>query len=270
MSSIQQAFERAAAAGQAALIPYLMTAYPDPNGSVEMARTLERAGADLIELGMPFSDPLADGPTVQRAATASLRAGTTVSTCIRTAAEIRRSVAVPLVMMGYYNPIYRYGVQRFCEDAAAAGVDGLILPDLPPEEAGELLRHARRRGMDLIFLIAPTSTDERIRTAASAGSGFLYCVAVTGVTGARSSVSSDVAPFLARARQHTELPLAVGFGISTPENVRQVAAVADGVVVASALLQLAEQATPAERLERVEQYLRTLRAATDRPVAASG
>lgn len=270
MSRIELAFTRAAAEGRAALIPYLMTAYPDPDGSVEMARTLDRAGADLIELGMPFSDPLADGPTIQRAATASLAAGTTVTKCLRTAAEVRGCVELPLVMMGYYNPIYRYGVKRFCEDAASAGVDGLILPDLPPEEAGEALEHARSQGLDVVFLIAPTSTEERIRTAAEVGSGFLYCVSVTGVTGARAAVSSDLEPFIARARARTSLPLAVGFGISTPENVRQVAAVADGVVVASALIQLAEQTAPLERLGRVEQYLQQLRAATSRPVAASG
>lgn len=264
MSGITDAFARAAAQDRAAIIPYLMTGYPDPDGDVELALALERGGADILEIGMPFSDPLADGPTIQRAATASLAAGTTVTTCIHTAAAIRARSRLPLVLMGYYNPVYRYGVERFCNDAATAGVEGLILPDLPPEEAAEVRDVTRARGIELIFLVAPTSTCSRLEKAASIAGGFIYCVSLTGVTGARASVSVGLGEFLARVRAHTELPLAVGFGISTPDHVHQVSQVADGVVVASALIELLERAEPGDRLARAEEYIRSLRAASER------
>ncbi len=274
MSGISSAFERARADDRAALIPYLMAGYPDATSAPEIALALERGGADLLEIGMPFSDPLADGPTIQRAGIASLANGTTVTSCIETAAQIRQRSAIPLVLMGYFNPIQRYGSERFFTDAASAGVEGLIVPDLPPEEAGEVRSIAQQHGVDLIFLLAPTSTEERIRRAAAAASGFVYCVSLTGVTGARASVAEGLEAFLGRVRRHTPLPLAVGFGISRPEHVRQVAQVADGVVVASALIDLIDNSAPEARLRALEEYIRSLRdgarKGTPVPVGALG
>lgn len=266
MSGIVRAFERAAAEDRAAVMPYVMTGYPEPESAPEIALALERGGADLIEIGMPFSDPLADGPTIQRAATASLANGTTVARCIETVARIRERSAIPMVLMGYYNPIHRYGVERFCRDAAAAGAEGLILPDVPPEEAVDVRETARASGLALIFLVAPTSTEARLERAAEIGSGFLYCVSLTGVTGARASVSEGLEEFLGRVRRHTDLPLAVGFGISTPEHARAVARVADGVIVASALIDLIDKTEPGGRLRAVEEYIRSLREGAHRDV----
>ncbi len=264
MSGITRAFERARGEHRAALIPYVMSGYPDGTAAVEVAIALQRGGADLLEIGMPFSDPLADGPTVQHAASVSLAGGTTVERCIETAATIRASSDMPLVLMGYFNPIHKYGVERFCRDAARAGVEGLILPDLPPEEATETHQIARECGVDIIFLVAPTSTDERIRKATRLAGGFVYCVSLTGVTGARASLSTGLEEFLGRVRRHTDLPLAVGFGISRPEHAAQVAQVADGVVVASALIDLIERTSADERLAAVEEYARAMRAGTSK------
>lgn len=270
MSRITQAFERAAAEDRAALIPYVMAGYPEPGSAVELAFALERGGADILEVGMPFSDPLADGPTIQRAATRSLANGTTVGRCIDTAAKIRARSELPLVLMGYYNPVRFYGVERFCRDAVAAGVEGLILPDLPPEEALDASDAASRNGIDLIFLVTPTSTEARIQHAVEVAGGFLYCVSLRGVTGARTSVAAGLEEFLGRVRRHTDLPLAVGFGISKPEHVQEVGKVADGVVVASALVELVDRTEPDARLEAVERYTHTLRTAADRTAPVVG
>lgn len=258
MSGIARAFARARSEDRAALLPYVMAGYPDADAAPEIALALERGGADILEIGMPFSDPLADGPTIQRAATASLAGGTTIAACIETASRIRQRSAIPMVLMGYFNPIHRYGLERFFSHAADAGVEGLIVPDLPPEEAGEVLTIARHNGVDLIFLLAPTSTEARIRGAAEVAGGFVYCVSLTGVTGARSSVAEGLEGFLGRVRRHTSLPLAVGFGISRPEHARQVAQVADGVVVASALIDLIDQTPSQARLDALEEYMRSM------------
>ncbi|MDQ3855135.1 MAG: tryptophan synthase subunit alpha [Chloroflexota bacterium] len=264
MSGIAGAFASASAEHRAALIPYLMVGFPEPGAEPALAATLEAAGADILELGLPFSDPLADGPTVQRAANRSLAAGTTMSACILSAARIRERTALPLVMMGYLNPLLAYGIERFCADAAAAGVDGLIVPDLPPEEAEGVRAATRAHAVDLIYLLAPTSTDERIQQVAGAASGFIYCVSLTGVTGARSELSAGLEPFLQRVRRHTDVPLAVGFGISKPEHVAQVSRLADGVVVASALLDLLDRLPSGDVSATVNTYVASLRAATIR------
>jgi tryptophan synthase alpha chain len=272
VSGFARAFARAAAEDRAAMMPYVMTGYPEPESAPEIALALERGGADLLEIGMPFSDPLADGPTVQRAATVSLANGTTVARCIETVARIRERSAIPMVLMGYYNPIRQYGVKRFCREAAEAGAEGLILPDVPPEEAEDVRETARSSGLDLIFLVAPTSTEVRLERAAEIGCGFLYCVSLTGVTGARADVSEGLEGFLGRVRRHTDLPLAVGFGISTPEHARAVARVADGVIVASALINLMDETEPDRRLRAVEEYIHSLREGARRgvPVPAGG
>lgn len=243
MSRIGPRFEALAQEGRRALIMYLTVGHPARDSALELVPEIVAAGADMIELGVPFSDPLADGATVQRATHTALANGVDVRYCLETVHTLReRGVVVPIVLMGYYNPMLQYGIERFCADAAAAGVDGLIVPDLPPEEAGDLHAACRAHGMDLIFFLAPTSTDQRIREVAALASGFIYCVSLTGVTGARVELPAELPAFLARARAATQIPLAVGFGISEPRHARQVAEVADGVIVGSALLHIVEHA----------------------------
>ena len=239
--AITQAFEQARTSGCAALMPYFTLGYPNAETSIEIVRSVAESGADLIELGVPFSDPLADGPTIQRSTQVALEGGITVRRCMELAAELRKlSIEQPLLLMGYINPILAYGIERFVEDAAASGVDGLIVPDLPPEEAGELETACKKAGMALVYLLAPTSTDERIRLVAERSSGFIYLVSVTGVTGARATLAADLAEFVERVRCFTTMPLAVGFGISTPEQAAQVGRTADGVIVGSALINAVE------------------------------
>ena len=263
MSQIAEMFARLKAEGRTALMPYLMSGFPDRDSTVEYAAALEQAGADLFELGVPFSDPLADGATVQRASERALANGIDLAFTLETARRIReRGVRAPLVLMGYVNPFLQYGLERLCADAARAGIDGLIVPDLPPEEASECQRACRAHGLDLICFVAPTTPDERIAQIVQIASGFLYCVALTGVTGARRELWAGLPDFLARVRRSTELPLVVGFGISTPEHVRQVGVSADGAIVASALINLIES-LPAERqLEGAAAFVRELRGAT--------
>ena len=262
-SRIGAKFAEVRAAGRLALIPYVTVGYPDVATTVELVAGLVAAGADLVELGVPFSDPVADGATIQRASHAALEAGVTPRLCLRVAAEIRARVDVPLILMGYYNPILRYGPAAFCRDAAAAGVDGLIVPDLPPEEAGELRAAADASGLDVIFLLAPSATEERMAKVCRSASGFVYCVSLAGVTGARAALAGDIAALTARVRRHTDLPLAVGFGISRPEHVAALVGIADGAIVGSAIIDRLESAPPAERVDRVAGYVATLRAAAD-------
>lgn len=267
MGRISDTFERTRSAGRIALMPYLAVGYPNLETTLALAPALVEAGADMFELGIPYSDPLADGATIQRATQVALRNGITPRACLDAAAAIRGQTDVPLLLMGYYNPIARYGEAAFCRDAATAGVDGLIVPDLPPEEA-EALRHAARAvGLDLIFLVAPTSTDARLDAVNRVASGFVYCVSLTGVTGARTRLAEGLEEYLARVRRHVDLPLAVGFGISRPEHVQTVAAHADGAIVASALINyldtFPEEQQPAEAT-RFVRYLRGETELTDR------
>lgn len=241
---IQATFAQTQGRGRAALMPYYTIGYPDLQRSQEILEAIARAGADIIELGVPFSDPLADGPTIQHSTQVALEQGVNMPACLAGAARLRLSgVTQPLILMGYYNPILAYGVEGFVDAAAAAGVDGLIVPDLPPEEALELETACHQRGLALIFLLAPTSTPERIEAITARASGFIYLVSLTGVTGARQSLATDLQDFVERVRCHTSLPLAVGFGISTPEQAQQVAGLADGVIVGSALISAVEQAS---------------------------
>lgn len=262
---ITGAFTKARDAGRIALIPYLTAGYPSLEQSERLLLALVRGGADLIEIGLPFSDPLADGATIQRASHQALENGVRLADCIALAGRLRQQhgVRVPLLFMGYYNPILRYGLDRFAADAARAGVDGVIVPDLPVEESDDLLAALHAHGRDLIFLVAPTSTDKRIAEIAAHASGFVYCVSLTGVTGKRAALP-DFGPYLARVRAHTDLPLAIGFGISTPEHVRQVAAVADGAIVGSALINLIDSVPEAEQPAAVEAFLRSLAAGARR------
>jgi tryptophan synthase alpha chain len=260
MTRISQMFARLKQEGRVALMPYLMTGFPERDSAPELALVLQEAGADLFEFGVPFSDPLADGATVQRASERALKNGVRLRDTVEQVATMRsRGVTVPLVPMGYYNPFLQYGIERLTQDMAQAGADGLIIPDLPPEEAEPVHSACRTAGLDLVFFVAPTTPDERIAQIARLASGFIYCVALTGVTGARSALWSGLPDFLARVRSHTDVPLVVGFGISTPEHVAEVGKVASGAIVASALINVLEAAAPAERTERAVAYVRSLR-----------
>ncbi|HHH40829.1 MAG TPA: tryptophan synthase subunit alpha [Chloroflexi bacterium] len=237
MSRITTAFEGLRRAGRTALMPFLTMGYPHRESALELVPALVEAGADLIELGVPFSDPLADGATIQAASQQALANGMTPALCLEQVAALReRGVAVPLILMGYYNPFFQMGLEGFARRAAEAGVDGVIVPDLPPEESEPLQAALRGQGLDLIFLLAPTTDDARVRSVARRASGFLYLVSLTGVTGARDRLPPDLERFVARVRQVTDLPLAVGFGIGRPEQAARVARIADGVIVGSALL----------------------------------
>jgi tryptophan synthase alpha chain len=261
MSRIAETFRRLKSEGRVALMPYLMTGFPERDSALELAPALEAAGADLFELGVPFSDPLADGATVQRASERALANGARLADALETVAALRaRGLRAPLVPMGYYNPFLQYGLERLARDAAAAGADGLIIPDLPPEEAAECHAACRAAGIDLILFVAPTTPEERLERIAALASGFIYCVALTGVTGARSELWSGLPDLLARVRRHTDVPLVVGFGISTAEHVREVGRFADGAIVASALINEIERAPAEERTARAAAFVRGLRA----------
>jgi tryptophan synthase alpha chain len=271
MSRIAQTFARLHAAQRTALMPYLMVGFPQRESTLELVPALEAAGADLFELGMPFSDPLADGATIQRAAQVALSNGVTLPYCLETVAALReRGVQAPLLLMGYYNPLLRYGLERACADLVAAGGDGWIVPDVPPEEAHALRDAAAASGLDLIMFVAPTTPDERIGQIAQLASGFLYCVSMTGITGQRQSLWAGLGAFLGRVRQQTDLPLVVGFGISNAEHVAQVGRVADGAIVGSALLNHIEQAAsahpndPAAMVVSAAAFVRELRGEQDR------
>ncbi|HEX8220698.1 MAG TPA: tryptophan synthase subunit alpha [Chloroflexia bacterium] len=265
MGRIANTFRRLKKANEAALVAYVTVGYPSLDLTRRLVPIIGRQGADLIELGVPFSDPMADGATVQRASHAALEQGVSLSDCLSVAAEARRTNEVPLVFMSYYNPILKYGVEAFALDCAASGVDGLIIPDLPPEEAGELKQACDGAGIDLVFLVAPTSTDERLRKVAEMASGFVYCVALTGVTGARSEMGEGVEAMLERVREHIDLPLVVGFGISKPEHVARVSRVADGAVVGSALVNVIESHPDEDEvILSVSEYVRDLKEGTRR------
>lgn len=240
LQRIQAVFREAKAEGRAVFMPYHAMGYPDRARTLEVIRALSATGAGLFEIGIPHSDPLADGPTIQTATYTALTQGTTVKDCLAMCRELRAAgVEQPFCAMTYYNPLFAYGIQRFVADAVAAGIDGLIVPDLPPEEAEELETACREAGLATIYLLAPTSTDERIQAVARHSSGFIYLVSVTGITGARSELPPDLAAFVGRVRRYTDLPLAVGFGIATRSQAAAVAAIADGVIVGSALVKIA-------------------------------
>jgi len=223
--------------GRAGLVIYLTAGDPDPETSFALFSGLAAAGADLIEIGMPFSDPMADGPSVQAAGQRALKAGTTLRSTLAMVTRLReRDPDTPYVLMGYYNPIYRYGVDAFARDAVAAGVDGAIIVDLPPEEDAELAVPARAAGLDIVRLATPTSDEARLPAIVAHASGFLYYVAVTGITGTRSADAASVDAAVTRVRRFSQLPIAVGFGIKTPAQATEVAKVADAVVVGSAVV----------------------------------
>ena len=238
MSRIAAVF---AQAKHTALIPYITVGYPTVETTLKVVPLFASTGCDIIELGIPFSDPLADGATIQRASYEALRQGITPGVCFELAQELRRQVEIPLVFMTYYNPVLKFGLEQFCSKCAEVGVDGLIIPDLPPEEGGELEKSTKRHGLNLVYLLSPASTKERIKLVAGRASGFIYLVSLTGVTGARDKLPEELEGFVASVRKRTEKPLCVGFGVSTPEQARRVAKIADGVIVGSRIIQLLDE-----------------------------
>ena len=237
MSRIAARFEALKREGRGGLVTYLQAYDPDPACSVAILRGLPGAGADVIEIGVPFTDPMADGPSIQKAAQRALKAGATPAGVLAMVRDFRaEDEETPVVLMGYLNPILSYGIPRFCCDAAASGVDGLIVVDVPPEEAGEIGPHARDAGLDLIRLVAPTTDEARLPRVLAATTGFVYYVSIAGITGTRSATAEHLAEAVPRIRRHTDLPVAIGFGIRTPQQAAEAARLADAVVVGSALV----------------------------------
>ncbi len=237
MSQIASAFSPP---GHKALIAYVTVGYPNIEATLKAVPLLADSGCDIVELGIPFSDPLADGVTIQKSSFHALQNGVTPQLCLEVADELSHKVDIPLVFMTYYNPVFNYGLEEFGTACVRSGISGLIIPDLPPDEGSELEAVSQKQGLDLIYLLAPTSTEERIRLIADRSRGFIYLVSVTGVTGARDRLPADLKAFVARVRILAKQPLCVGFGISTPEQASQIARIADGVIVGSRLIQLME------------------------------
>lgn len=262
MSRLEALFRELSARDGRALIAYLAVGDPDLETSLRLAEVVVDAGADALELGVPYSDPLADGPTIQAAGQRALAAGFRLDDLFRAVAHLRARLSVPLLAMTYVNPVLQRGAGRFAAELARAGGDGLLVPDLPPEEAGELRAASREAGLDFIPFLAPTSTDERMRLAAEVGSGFVYCVSVTGVTGARRRLPAEVTSFLARVRERVPLPVAVGFGVSTPASAARLRPCADAIVVGSALVaEIGRGGGEAAVARRMRRRVRQLKAA---------
>jgi tryptophan synthase alpha chain len=256
MSQITSVFKP----GHKALIAYITVGYPDIEATPKIASILADNGCDIIELGIPFSDPLADGATIQKASYHALQRGTTPQVCLDIASQLRQKISVPLVFMTYYNPVLNFGLESFCQSCQEAGINGLIVPDLPPEEGAELENTTKKHDLDLIYLLAPTSTGERIAEVAARSRGFIYLVSLTGVTGARDTLPSDLESFVKRVRQKAKQPLCVGFGVSNPEQAKRVAMIADGVIVGSRLIQLVEEDAT---LASLKSFVSSLREALD-------
>jgi tryptophan synthase alpha chain len=252
---IHKLFETTRAEQRAALIAYITAGDPTPERTPELVASLVRGGVDLVELGVPFSDPIADGPVIQRAADRALRAGTTMVKVLEIARCIRQASGVPLLLFTYLNPAMSYGLEKLASDAKAAGIDGCLLTDVSVEEAGPYVKVMRAAALDTVFLAAPTSTERRLQLVAEYSTGFVYLVSRTGVTGERAQLSDSLAPLIQRTRAVTGLPLAAGFGISTPEQAHAVAQMADGVVVGSAIVREIEKSGSAEALETLARSL---------------
>ena len=239
---IEQRFERLKREGKKAFIPYIMSGDPDMKTTESLIMMLEDCGADVIELGVPFTDPLADGPTIQRAAERALANGVTLRGIIKAVSSIRKKTDIPIALMTYYNPVFRYGEKKFIKDAVSAGIDGLIIPDLPPDEADSFIREARAKALDTIFLLAPTSTDDRISKVARASSGFIYYVSMTGITGSKLTIDRTIRQAVKKIKAASDKPVCVGFGVSTPQDAEAISAVADGVIVGSAIVKTLNRA----------------------------
>ena len=261
-SKLDHTFATLRQRGEKALIAYVMAGDPSLQDTEQLVVELEQAGADIIELGVPFSDPIADGAVIQQAAERALRSGTSLRTILSMVTRLRARTQIPLILMAYYNNIHAFGPERFCHEAAQAGVDGVIMPDMPPDEAGPLRGPAAAAGLPLIFLLAPTSTEERRTFVARQSQGFVYYVSLTGITGAKLHNMADVAKNVEKIRKVTRVPVAVGFGVATPEDAAKVAAIADGVIVGSAIVkQIAAYGQKPEMVKHVAGFVRSLKAA---------
>lgn len=260
MSRIAEKFAALKKSGRAGLVTYLTAGDPDLVTTEKLIHCLEPAGADILELGVPFSDPMADGPTIQAASDRALQNPFSLDAIFSLVERVRKQSQLPILLFGYYNPVFRYGEEKFVSVAQESGVDGLLVVDLPPEEGEGLGRRCAKAGLDLVYCLAPTSTEERIQLVTRAGTGFVYYVSVTGVTGARSELSRTIARDVARIKKQTDLPVAVGFGISTPDQAQEVARHAEGVVVGSALVKVIEQyGRSPELLDRVREFVSSLK-----------
>ncbi len=240
MNRIEKVFKKLKAQNKKAFIPYIMAGDPSIEKTKEIVLMFEECGADIVELGVPFTDPLADGPTIQRAAERALKNGVTLKKVIAIVKDLRQKTKIPLVLMTYYNPVFKYGEERFIADAKDAGVDGVIIPDLPPDEAGEFIRLAKNAALASIFLLAPTSTEDRIKKVASSSTGFIYYVSITGITGAQLLLDGSIEKSINGIHRITDKPVAVGFGVSTPDEAKAVAGISDGVVIGSAIVKKAQ------------------------------
>jgi len=264
MNRIDQMFRTARRAGRTALVPFLTAGDPDMGTTLDLMRAAVANGADLIEIGVPFSDPTADGPTLQKSLDVGRRSGASLGRVLELVAEFRRDSGVPIVLYGYFNPIFHYGCERFAADAKQAGVDGLLVVDLPPEEAGELLQWSKKVELRFIFLLSPTTGEERARRILKGASGFVYYVSVTGVTGVRPIPLEEVALAVAQLRGWTDLPIGIGFGIATADQAARVARFADAVVVGSAIMRLVDEHRGEARLvSEVGDFIAALRGAID-------
>ncbi len=257
MTRISKTFKKLRGEGRKAFIPYVMAGDPSLARTKKLVRLLDDCGADIIELGVPFSDPLADGPTIQAAAGRALKKGVTLRKVIATVAEIRKKSEIPIVLMTYYNPVFKYGDEKFVRDATRAGVDGVIVPDLPPDEAGTLMKFSRKYGLDTIFLLAPTSTLQRMKLVAKYSTGFIYYVSITGITGAALKLDASQRKSIGAIKGITRKPVALGFGVSSPKEARAVAEFADGVIVGSAIVKKIKESSEGE----VKRFVKSLRAA---------
>lgn len=252
---IEATFARLRSEGRTGFVAFLTVGYPDVESTLAFVPALVEGGADIIELGVPFSDPLAEGPTIQQSSFHALQQGVTPKVCLEVTAKLRAGgLKAPIIPMGYYNPLCAYGLEQFAIDAAKVGADGMIIVDLPPEESEPFRRACIANNLRLIYLLAPTSTEERIKLVAGVASGFIYCVSLTGVTGARDEVSADLEAFVKRVRNHTDLPIAVGFGISQPKHFLTVGRIADAAVIGSAIIDEINKADPSQQAARLKAY----------------
>ena len=258
MSRLESVFKQI---NHKALIAYVTVGYPNIEATLKVVPLLADCGCDIVELGIPFSDPMADGATIQHASFKALENGVNTARCMDIAKKLNKNTNVPLVFMTYYNPVYQYGLKKFCSDCVAAGIDGLIIPELPPEEGDELGNLASKSGVDIIYLLAPTSAEERIKLVARKSRGFIYLVSIAGVTGTRSELPPDLGKFILKVKQFAKLPVCVGFGISTPKQAAQVAKTADGVIIGSKLIQLLE--TDDTAMTATQSFIRETRKALD-------
>jgi tryptophan synthase alpha chain len=255
---ISTLFQALARQQKKAFIPYIMAGDPSLEKTQELVLLLEASGADIIELGVPFTDPLADGPTIQMASERALKRGVTLRDVVSAVKRVRKRSQIPIILMTYYNPVFKYGLEAFLRDASRAGVDGLIIPDLPPDEAKGLIKFARPHGIATIFLLAPTSTDERIRYVSSASSGFIYYVSITGITGSQVTIDREMKRMIKKIKSVSKKPVSVGFGVKKPEEAKAVAEIADGVIVGSSIVKMIN-----ENGKDLQEYLISLRRAID-------